>query len=111
MAIHGALQQIGRIPRHCETTMPNDTCAYLRYGCRGCENSHHPKSQSNLERAAVERRVLGLPANADGIDFQARLSLLSRAEWIAREAECYDRRLAATIFGDAAQRVGSDDAQ
>ncbi len=87
MAIKGALPQIGIIPRHCETFRPNNTCQYLRYGCRGCEAERHPENKIRHEKERIQNKLLALPETADQIDYLAYCASLSRKAFLEKEAE------------------------
>lgn len=92
MAIEGALAQIGQIPRHCETFLPNNDCRYLGYGCLACTNLNHIETRIKLEREQIARKIIGLPPESDQIDYKATLARLTREEWLKQESERYLRR-------------------
>lgn len=87
----GIMKQIGKVPRYCETPLPNADCPYMNIGCYACSNKAHPEVQRHMEEDCYKNKVYGLPREADGIDRRAYLAGQTREQ--AEERFCRENEV------------------
>lgn len=100
------MEKIGALPRHCETTQPNDQCPYIGLGCYGCASAHSVAIAQKQEQERMKNKILGLPLDADEIDRRAFVAGRPRAQELEILGMSREQRLVAS-FARSIGRVGA----